>query len=225
MRLVRLWTAAIVLVLGLAEGLAHDVLQTFVVHAVAFQFRTNALEIRLELTFFEQTSQLERQRMDANQDGRLTRAEVGRYAREAEVALMRGLRLTIGNQAVDLVPLYEPELQLDHFDTTSPGHHRLVFQLFTPFPGAFPPGSEVRLEDSLWPGEPALLSLQTGPTVGADVFRGAATLGAPGKPHAFTTRVPLTVRRGIDRPGGRSGFGETGLTRRAVEPGIHEENP
>ena len=162
------------------------------------------LDVTVQLTFFEDGSEHERGDMDANQDGRVNRAEESAYLKELEPVLSKALELRVDGQPVTLITLYPAELDLLGNDRVSRGRHQLTLHYFTRTPSELAPGVELVVEDRLWSGVRAQGSLQA---QGKDGCRLEAlplsdALIAPARKQearAFTARVvapPLPPTKG-----------------------------
>lgn len=141
-------------------GAAHDVLTNFVQHNVHLSLDAHHLDLTVDLTFFEEWSARERKAMDADANGRITRAELGAYLKNIAPQLSKQLGLRIAGRESLLVPLYDPEIDLLGNDSTGHAHHRLRLFYFTSTPSSLRSGDEIVVEDRLWPEAKALVTLQ-----------------------------------------------------------------
>lgn len=141
-------------------GRAHDTLAGYLRHHVTVSLDARHVDVTVHLTFFEDGSEHEREHMDADQDGQLSRAETEAYLKQLEPQLGGALKLRVADKPVDLVPLREPELDLLGYNRTGRWHHRLSLFYFAPTPPDLAAGAELVLEDRFWPGTPALGLLQ-----------------------------------------------------------------
>jgi hypothetical protein len=139
---------------------AHESLAACVQHRIHLTVGQRYIDLTLDLTFFEEWSARERRAMDADGDGRITRSESESYLKRLAPALAQQLKLRVGGRAVDLVPLYEPELDLLGSSQTGPAHHRLRLWFFGSTPPALRAGDEIVVEDCLWPQAKALRTFQ-----------------------------------------------------------------
>jgi hypothetical protein len=127
---------------------------------VQLSVQRESLDLRVELTFFEEWSEHERRRMDGNADGRVERSEVVRYVARLADELGECIELSVGGVPLELVELHEPEVDLLGHDRVSGGHHRLRLAWFARRPTGFVPGTEVTVTDRLWPRARAIMSVQ-----------------------------------------------------------------
>ena len=139
---------------------AHDLYTAFIQHRVQLEVGAQHIDLTLDLTFFEEWSSRERRRMDADADGRITRAEIEGYLRKHAPALAKQVRLLVGGREVPLAELYEPEVDLLGSDQAGPAHHRLRLFFFAATPSALRGTNNLEIEERLWPDAKALLTLQ-----------------------------------------------------------------
>jgi hypothetical protein len=156
---------ALVLLMGIFAGFAssteaHDVFTGYVQHRVMVSVGAKYMDVTVQLTFFEEGSNHERKHIDANQDGRLSRAEIDQYLRELDPKLARLVTLRIGGRPVVLTPLRATELDLLGQERVVRGHHRLTLYYFASTPEQLASNTELMVEDRLWPDSRALGSIQ-----------------------------------------------------------------
>jgi hypothetical protein len=144
---------------GTEPGWPHDLFNAYVQHRVGVVLSRTHLDVTVALTFFEDSSEHEREHMDTNGDGRLSRAELDAYVQTFEPAWARAILLRVGEQRWDLVPLREPEVDLLGNDGVGRAHHRLTLHFFIPTPHELQAGAELIIENRLWPESRALGSL------------------------------------------------------------------
>lgn len=137
-------------------GRAHDTLAGYLRHHVTISLDARHVDVTVHLTFFEDGSEHEREHIDANQDGQISRAETEAYLKQLEPQLADALKLHVAGKTADLVPLREPELDLLGHSRTGRWHHRLSLFFFAPTPSDLAAGAELVVEDRLWPGTRAL---------------------------------------------------------------------
>jgi hypothetical protein len=157
--------AALLLLVGLApdwsrEAAAHDLFAAYIQHRIHLTVGAKYVDVAVELTFFEDWSWLERQAMDADHNGRISRAELESYQKRLAVVAAEQVTLRLAGREISLAPLYEPEVDLLGNDQTGPAQHRLRLFFFAPRPAALRAGDELVIEDSLWPKAKALGTLE-----------------------------------------------------------------
>ncbi len=130
---------------------SHDTLAGFLQHQVVLSLGAEHLDVTVHLTFFEDGSEHERAHMDTDQDGLLSREETGAYLKRLEPELARAVSLRVAGKAVALIPLREPELDLLGSARTGRWHHRLSLYYFAATPADLAAGTELVVEDHLWP--------------------------------------------------------------------------
>jgi len=139
---------------------AHNILSEFIQHGVHLTVGAQHMDVTVDLTFFEEWSAREREVMDADDNGSITRAEQEIYLRKLAPEISKHVKLRVAGREVTLVPLYDPEVDLLADDKVGPAHHRLRVFFFAPTP-ALRAGDEIVIEDSFWPEAKALATPQT----------------------------------------------------------------
>lgn len=139
---------------------AHDLFTAYLQQRVAVTLGAKHVDLTVQLTFFEDGSEHEREHMDTNGDRRISRAEKEAYLVKLEPDLNRAVTLRLAGQPLPLTPLREPELDLLGHDRVGRGHHRLTLFFFAPTPTHLTAGAELVVEDRLWPKTRALGALQ-----------------------------------------------------------------
>lgn len=179
---------------GAVPASSHEVLAQYLQHRVAVTLGARHVDVTVELTFFEDGSAHEREHMDADGDGRLSRAETDAWLRQLEPRLAGAITLRLDGRPVALIPLRAPELDLLGDERVGRSHHRLTLFFFAPTPVDLVPGAEVVVEDRLWPKSRAVVVLQVEGRDGARLE--AASLGdslrlpaREGEPRMFKARV------------------------------------
>ncbi|MHB1306464.1 MAG: hypothetical protein ACYDC1_16375 [Limisphaerales bacterium] len=189
-RLGKLFAALGLLVLPVC---AHDFFSGFIQHRVQVTVGARHTDVIVELTFFEDTSAHEREHMDANADGQISKVEVDTYLTGLKPELAGQVRLRADGRDLELIPLHAPEADLLGHDQVGRAHHRLRLSYFTTTPAELKPGVELVVENRLWPGSRALVALEA---QGKDGYQlEARPASDPARPplHPGETR-PFTVR-------------------------------
>lgn len=130
---------------------AHELFTAYVQHQVHLSVGARHIDLTLDLTFFEQWSARERQVMDANRNGSISRSELEAYLRQLAPTLAQQVKLRAAGRELELVPLYEPEADLLGQDQIGPGHHRLRLCFFAATPPTLRANEDLIVEDGLWP--------------------------------------------------------------------------
>jgi hypothetical protein len=162
---------------GPGGSAAHEQLAACVRHRISLTVGQRYLDLALDLTFFEEWSARERHSMDADGNGCITRSELESYLKKLAPILAQQLKLRVAGRELDLVPLYDPELDLMGNSQTGPAHHRLRLWFFGSTPSALRAGDEIVVEDRLWPRAMALGTIRV---QGRDGF--ALEVAEPGDP-------------------------------------------
>jgi len=148
---------------------AHDVLSEFVQHDLRLEISREHIDITVDLTFFEDASEVERRRMDADGDGRIRRSELDGYAGKLEARLQDGISLKLGNKVLPLVMLRAPEPDLLGDDRAHRAHHRLRLSHFCATPKDLKPKTVVVAEEGLWPEWPSVATVTGSGTPGYQI--------------------------------------------------------
>ena len=148
--------AGILSILPVQSAVAHPQLMTSVRHRASIKVSPKNVDVTLELTIGEIPSFAERLLMDENGDRRISTSELEDYLKEQSEALRQAVSLSIAGQPVELLFLYEPEIDLGNKETSTASH--LVFRLFyfARSPKELKTGDEIVLEDRLWSHAPGL---------------------------------------------------------------------
>jgi hypothetical protein len=200
---VRLKFCVLAIVAGVSPGVrAHEAFADYVWHRVELSMNAQHVDVTVELTFFETWSTRERQRMDANQDGEVQRAESEGYAKRIAATVDKELALFVADRRVALFPLYAPEVNLLGRNTVEGGHHQLTLRYFAPLPAELSGKSELIIEDRLWPearclAECAIAANATGVLEAGRVAERALPAGL-NAPLRFTARYIKPVKAGLD---------------------------
>jgi hypothetical protein len=150
----RAWSRLSLALAGAAlagAGSAHDLFTAYIQHRVAVTIGAKHTDVTVQLTFFEDSSEHERGHMDADGNRRISRAEREGYLTNKEAGLNRAVTLRVDGQAVALTPLRAAELDLLGNDGVGRGHHQLTLHCFATTPPALSNGTELTVEDRLWP--------------------------------------------------------------------------
>jgi hypothetical protein len=139
-----------------ATAAAHDLFTAVIQHRLHVSIGARHIDLTIELTFFEEWSARERIAMDADADGRITRAELDVYLKQLAPGFAGQVTVRLAGQELPLAPLYAPEVELLGNETTIPGHHRLRLFFFAPTPPALRANDELSVEDRLWPEAKAM---------------------------------------------------------------------
>jgi hypothetical protein len=203
---VRLRFCVLAIVAGVSPGVrAHEAFADYVWHRVQLDMNAQHIDVTVELTFFETWSTRERQRMDANRDGQVQRAESEEYANRIAATVSKKLALLVAGRRVALIPHYAPEVNLLGRNTVEGGHHQLTLRYFAPVPAELSGKSELIIEDRLWPearclAECAIAENATGVLEAGRVVERAFPAGL-NAPLRFTARYNIKpVAAALTRP-------------------------
>lgn len=147
---------------------AHTVLMDCVQHRVALTLGRANIDVDVELIFGEWQSLLQRRQMDRNGDGTITIEERVAYERFLAATLVNPLNVLIDGRRLDVIPLYDPAIELGGSNKTSLTGHRVRLSYFARTPSWLQSGSQITISDGLWTRQPALSFLNV---TGQDGFR------------------------------------------------------
>jgi hypothetical protein len=148
---------------------AHEFFAGCIRHGVEVTAGSQHIDVKLELRFFEDVSEHEREHMDMNGDGTVSRAETGAYLKRLEASLTKSVGLRIDGKPVALLTLYPGEVDLLGNNRVSRVHHLLTLHYFARTPDGVRAESELVIEDRLWPGTSAVVSFQARGTNGCRI--------------------------------------------------------
>jgi hypothetical protein len=194
---------------ALSRPRAHDVLAGFLQHRVEVRVGARHIDVTLQVTFFEDGSEHEREHMDRNADQRISAGERQEYVQAMTASWEQGVRLRVAGATVPLLTLFPPELDLLGQENVGRGHHRLTLHFFARTPPGLTQGADVTVEDRLWPAVRALVELQAEGRDGArvealppaDSIQPAAR---PGEARNFTARIRVPPPRAAPPPAASS---------------------
>lgn len=138
----------------------HNFLGEFIQHGIQLTVGAQHIDVTVDLTFFEEWSAREREAMDADGSGDITRVELENYLKRLAPQLARQVKLRVAGRELALVPLYEPEIDLLGDNQVGPAHHRLRLFFFAPTP-ELRAGDDLLIESRLWPEAKALATPQS----------------------------------------------------------------
>ena len=129
---------------------AHPSLRNYVQHRAVVAVGPTNIDLTLEFTFHENSSMTERARMDAKHDGRISDTEIRAYLAARTDVSEQSLALSVDAEPLELVPLYDPTLDLS--GDTRVRQHTNVLRLyyFALTRDRLAPGGVLTLRDGLW---------------------------------------------------------------------------
>ncbi len=145
---------------GVQIAAGHAVFMSYVEHRARAVVGPDNMDLRIDLTFFEIRSMAERRRMDANGDNRISADETRDYLKKVASTVAGAVQLRVDGRFVDLVPLYEPEIDLLGVTEVAPSHLLLRLFYFARTPSWLTAGSEIVFEDCLWPQAAAIRAFE-----------------------------------------------------------------
>ncbi len=144
--------------LWLLNAFAHPPFPSYIQHEIAVSLSNRYADITIELTFHQSVAMEQRQRMDADKSGTLSHEEIQTYLESNEAVFVQSFTLRSGSKALELLPLYQPEVDLLNDERVSPSPFGLTLYLFASFPDDERNLSSFILDDVLFPDTPAIIS-------------------------------------------------------------------
>lgn len=171
----------------------HPLFMTFIEHRDYLTVGAKNIDIRIELTFFEMRSQIERRRMDGDGNGTIASAETRAYLNTLAEQVDKGVTLLIDGREVEVYPMYSPALDLLGVDQIAPVHHRLRLTYFARTPEWIKAGSRIELCDRLWAGVSAIPHFVADGRDGFRLEAGELPTDNPSTPLTFVAGVRQTT--------------------------------
>jgi hypothetical protein len=168
-----------------SDAHAHAILMTFIRHEAKVVVGPRNIDIVLELTFYEYPSLAERRRMDRNHDDSISPEEVAGYLASLADTLRDGVTVSVDDRPVQVIPLYDPQVDLLGASSVAPSHHLLRLSYFARTPDWLHASSRIRAECRLWPETPRIDVLNAAGSDGIQIVPDDAS-GLPSSPEAAT---------------------------------------
>lgn len=139
---------------------AHPELGSYLQHRIILRADADHVALVIEVSFDGERSLRERESIDSDKSGTLSKPEREAYLHRIEAEAEQRIRLTVNNESVRLVPLYAPELDL--FDSRDMERHPHLLRLSYFAPVKCAPGDVITIDDTLWPDYPAIMLAEPG---------------------------------------------------------------
>lgn len=140
-------------------ALAHVSLEEYVRQAVAMSVDATNIDISFQFSFPSSLSHQERKRMDTDGDGVLRKKDREAYLAEVTEQASKALKLIVDGQALALIPLAEPVLDLQGAEGVEAHPHELRLEFFARIPATFGVDSRLTLDSGLWADLPMMVSI------------------------------------------------------------------
>jgi len=134
---------------------AHPSLSAFVQHRIAVTVDAQNIDVSIEVNFRNRHARLERNRMDTDRNGTISDAESRVYLQQLIEDYVQAVSLQVAGEALDLIPLYSPRLELGADRTTRGAEHTLRLSLFARTPKDLPAPCELEVHETFFPEAPA----------------------------------------------------------------------
>ncbi len=191
---------------------------TFIRHDAKISVGPRNIDVIIELTFHEYPSLAERRRMDRDHDEAITEAERKDYLAGLAETFREGLTITVDDRPLQVVPLYEPQIDFLGAPNVAPSHHTLRLSYFARTPEWLAAGSRIRIEDRLWSQAPRIDVLSAS---GADGFQvipddvnGPGSSGeAPAGPRLISLSCQAVPAKMREAPPVAASAGQAGMSK------------
>ena len=157
-------------------ALAHTSLERYARESVCISVGAGNIDVRIQFSFPAVLSLAERKLMDQDGDGKISKTEIVAYLNGVQARAEQLLRMSIDGQAVPLIALEDPVLDLQDAPGVEAHPHELRLACFARVPKTFGVGSTVALDSGLWTDAPLMVAVST---EGADGIR-LYTVGTQG---------------------------------------------
>lgn len=140
---------------------AHTSLEKYLRQEVSVAVGAHHIDVRLHWVFPSDISLKERRLMDADGDGALSSEEKSGYLNALQERAEKQVRLLVDGQAMMLIPLEDPVLDLQGAPGIEAHPHELRLAWFVRVPATFGVGGTIAVESELWTDRPLMLSVTT----------------------------------------------------------------
>jgi hypothetical protein len=138
------------------DARAHAIFMTYARHGVKVDAGPVNIDIHIELTFYEYPSLAERRRIDRDHNEAISETEIREYLAGLADTLNQAVSMEVDGRAVEVIPLFDPQVDLLGVEGVAPSHHVLKLSYFARTPKWLRSGSRIVLEERLWPATPRL---------------------------------------------------------------------
>ncbi len=145
--------------LASACAIAHTSLEQYLRESVAVSVAADNIDITIQFAFPADPSHAERQGMDRDKNGAISKEEREAYLVEIQERADRLLHLTINGQPLPLIPLEDPRLDLQDAPGVARHPHALRLTYFARTPKSPAAGDTLRLDSGLWAELPRMISV------------------------------------------------------------------
>jgi hypothetical protein len=177
---------------------AHPVYMDHIEHRVELTVGSTNIDISIELRFNEVQSLAERRRMDIDRDNAISQAECEGYLRRITGPSRTDFQLSCDGRALELIQLYDPQIDFLGVNGVSPNHHVLKLSYFARTPATVVKSTkkavELAFEDRSWRGVPALWLFAANARDGLDATT-LPTTEADSQPAGRDAPAPALVGR------------------------------
>ncbi len=140
-------------------ALAHTSLERYVRECVSISVGVENIDVRIQFSFPADLSLAERRLMDRDGDGKVSKGEKEAYLNDVQTRAEQLLRLSVNGQAVLLIPLEDPVLDLQDEPGIEAHPHELRLAYFARMPKAFGVDGTIALDSGLWTETPLMVSV------------------------------------------------------------------
>ncbi len=155
-----LWAVSLT-VLVADSAMGHTSLEQYIRQTFSISLGPENVDVIIELSFPPELSLGERRRMDADSNQAISAQERETYLKLLQERAETLLDLSVDGKSLALIPLQEPELDLQDAPGVEAHPHGLRLVFFARTPKEFKAGSVLRLKSGLWLDAPRMMSAAT----------------------------------------------------------------
>jgi len=140
---------------------AHTSLEAYVRETIGISVGGQNIDIKIQFSFPSELSLKERRTMDRDGNGKLSKEEKALYLDGVQRQVDELLQLSINGKRAALIPLADPEIDLEDAPDVEKHLHELRLSYFARVPQDFGVGSTIALDSGLWTIAPLMVSVAT----------------------------------------------------------------
>lgn len=140
---------------------AHTSLERYVRESIFISVSAENVDIRVRFSFPAALSLTERQSMDRDGDGAISKKEQETYLKAVQTRARDQLRLSLNGKTATLIALEDPLLDLQDAPGVEAHPHELCLAYFARIPKDFGIDGAISLDSGGWAGMPLMLSVFT----------------------------------------------------------------
>ena len=148
-----------ILIIGLCGSInafAHPTLSDSIGHSSTLTIGAQYIDATVELTFLGTHAQIKRRELDLNKDGHIESSELKAYSRSLLPKAAKYIRLKQGQAPLDLISLYDPEIDVGSTRDISTTPVTIRISFFTSTPKNITTQNQLSLHDTFYSGIPGI---------------------------------------------------------------------